>query len=187
MSVGLWLSSSFHTTPYFLASDTAYSVLWLSYLLTLIGSKKMPALNFERRGILRAGSVGALAIAASFLGRAFPKASAASTKTSGAKASGKQIVKLTNLPVGSSFNFTHSTQGVPAVLFRTKTGVFAYSAKCTHQGCTVAYQSGSKHLVCPCHGAQYDPANGGAVVSGPTNTPLPKIKVAVKGAWVVEA
>ena len=187
MSVGLWLSSSFHTTPYFLASDTAYSILWLSYLLTLIGSKKMPALNFERRGILRAGSVGALAIAASFLGRAFPKASAASTKTSGAKPSGKQIVKLTNLPVGSSFNFTHSTQGVPAVLFRTKTGVFAYSAKCTHQGCTVAYQSGSKHLVCPCHGAQYDPANGGAVVSGPTNTPLPKIKVAVKGAWVVEA
>lgn len=185
MSVGLWLSSSFHSTPYFLASDTAYSVLWLAYLLTLIGNKKMPAINFERRGILRAGSVGALAIAASFLGGKFPKASAASKKTS--KASGKQIVKLANLPVGASFNFTHSTQGTPAVVFRTKTGVFAYSARCTHEGCTVAAAAGSKYLVCPCHGAEFDPANGGAVISGPTRTPLPKIKVALKGAWVVEA
>jgi thiosulfate dehydrogenase [quinone] large subunit len=192
MSTGLWLSSSFHTTPYFLASDTAYAILWLVYVLLLIGNKKMPAINIQRRGILRAGSVGALAIAASFLGKAFPKATAADAqstgaKTSGAKASGKQIVKLANLPVGSTLNFTHSSQGIPAVLFRTKTGVFAYSAICTHEGCTVSYKSSSKHLVCPCHGASFDPAQSGAVVSGPTRTPLSKVKVAVQGAWVVEA
>jgi thiosulfate dehydrogenase [quinone] large subunit len=192
MSTGLWLSSSFHTTPYFLASDTAYAILWLAYLLLIIGNKKMPALNMQRRGILRAGSVGALAVAASFLGKAFPKASAADSqgtgaKAAGAQATGKQIVKLANLPVGSTFNFTHSSQGIPAVLFRTKTGVFAYSAICTHEGCTVSYKSASKHLVCPCHGASFDPAQSGAVVSGPTRTPLSKIKVAVQGAWVVEA
>ena len=192
MSTGLWLSSSFHTTPYFLASDTAYAILWLVYLLLLIGNKKMPAVNIQRRGILRASSVGVLAIAATFLGKAFPKAIAADaqstgSKTSGAKATGKQIVKLANLPVGSTFNFTHSSQGIPAVLFRTKTGVFAYSAICTHEGCTVSYKSSSKHLVCPCHGASFDPAQSGAVVSGPTRTPLSKVKVAVQGAWVVEA
>ena len=152
----------------------------------------MPAINIQRRGIIRAGSVGVLAIAASFLGKAFPKATAADAqstgaKTSGAKATGKQIVKLANLPVGSTFNFTHSSQGIPAVLFRTKTGVFAYSAICTHEGCTVSYKSSSKHLVCPCHGASFDPAQSGAVVSGPTRTPLSKVKVAVQGAWVVEA
>ena len=187
MSIGLWLSSSFHTTPYFLASDTAYSVLWLAYILTLIGNKKMPAMNFERRGFMRAGTVGVLAIASSLLGRVFPKAAAEEKTATAAKASGKQIVKLAKLPIGSTFSFTHSAQGVPALLFRTKSGVFAYSAICTHQGCTVSYKSSSKKLVCPCHGAQFDPAKGGMVTSGPTEQPLAKIKVAVKGAWVVEA
>ena len=188
MATGLWLSSSFHTTPYFLASDSAYAILWLAYLLLLIGNRRMPTFSIERRGAIRTGAIGAIAIIASFAGRAFPKASAASTSAkSTAKASGKQIIKLADLKVGATFNFTHSSQGVPAVLFRTKAGVFAYSAICTHQGCTVSYNSTSKHLKCPCHGAEFDPANGAKAVAGPTQTPLSKIKVAVSGAWVVEA
>ena len=192
MSTGLWLSSSFHTTPYFLASDTAYAILWLVYLLLLIGNKRLPSLQLDRRGFIRTGFIGALAVVAALLGRVFHKASATESQSSnsqsaGAQATGKQIVKLANLPVGSTFNFTHSSQGIPAVLFRTKTGVFAYSAICTHEGCTVSYKSSSKHLVCPCHGASFDPAQSGAVVSGPTRTPLSKVKVAVQGAWVVEA
>ena len=188
MATGLWLSSSFHTTPYFLASDSAYAILWLAYLLLLIGNRRMPSINFERRGVIRTGFVGAFAVIASFAGRAFPKASAASTSAkSTSKASGKQIIKLADIKVGGTYNFTHSTQGVPAVLFRTKTGVFAYSAICTHQGCTVSYNSSSKRLKCPCHGAEFDPANGAKAVAGPTNTPLSKVKVAVSGEWVVEA
>ena len=183
MATGLWLSSSFHTTPYFLASDSAYAIMWLAYLLLLIGNRRMPSMNIERRGVIRTGVVGTLAILASFAGRAFPKASAATST----KASGKQIIKLSNLKVGATYNFTHSAQGVPAVLFRTKSGVFAYSAICTHQGCTVTYSATSKLLKCPCHGAEFDPASGGKAVTGPTQTPLAKIKVAVKGAWVVEA
>ena len=188
MATGLWLSSSFHTTPYFLASDSAYAILWLAYLLLLIGNRRMPSFSIERRGAIRTGAIGAIAVIASFAGRAFPKASAASTSAkSTAKASGKQIIKLADLKVGATYNFTHSSQGVPAVLFRTKAGVFAYSAICTHQGCTVSYNSTSKHLKCPCHGAEFDPANGAKAVAGPTQTPLSKIKVAVSGAWVVEA
>jgi thiosulfate dehydrogenase [quinone] large subunit len=188
MATGLWLSSSFHTTPYFLASDSAYAILWLAYLLLLIGNRRMPSFNIERRGAIRTGVVGALAVVASFAGQAFPKASAASSSAkSTAKASGKQIIKLADLKVGGTFNFTHSSQGIPAVLFRTKAGVFAYSAICTHQGCTVSYNASSKHLKCPCHGAEFDPANGAKAVAGPTNTPLAKVRVAVSGAWVVEA
>jgi thiosulfate dehydrogenase (quinone) large subunit len=188
MATGLWLSSSFHTTPYFLASDSAYAILWLAYLLLLIGNRRMPSFNIERRGAIRTGAVGALAVLASFAGRSFPKASAASTSAkSTSKAAGKQIIKLADLKVGGTYNFTHSTQGIPAVLFRTKTGVFAYSAICTHQGCTVSYNASSKHLKCPCHGAEFDPANGAKAVAGPTNTPLSKVKVAISGAWVVEA
>jgi thiosulfate dehydrogenase [quinone] large subunit len=188
MATGLWLSSSFHTTPYFLASDSAYAILWLAYLLLLIGNRRMPSFNLERRGVIRTGFVGIFAVLASVAGRSFPKASAASNSAkSTSKASGKQIIKLADLKIGSTFNFTHSTQGVPAVLFRTKTGVFAYSAICTHQGCTVAYDVASKHLKCPCHGAEFDPAKGAKAVAGPTQTPLSKVKVAVSGLWVVEA
>jgi thiosulfate dehydrogenase (quinone) large subunit len=182
MSTGLWLSSSFHTKPYFLASDSAYAVMWLAFLLLLIGNKKVPSMNIQRRGILRGGFVALLAAGGSLLGRAIPQ-SAASTK----KSSGKQIVKLAQLPVGATFNFTHSAQGVPAVLFRTKAGVFAYSAICTHQGCTVAYKKSTKRLVCPCHGAEFDPAAGAKPVAGPANSPLASLKVKVSGAWVVEA
>lgn len=188
MATGLWLSSSFHTTPYFLASDSAYAILWLVYLLLLIGNRRMPSFNIERRGAIRTGVVASLAVIASFAGRSFPKATAASSSAkSTAKASGKQIIKLADLKVGATFNFIHSSQGIPAVLFRTKTGVFAYSAICTHQGCTVSYNASSKRLKCPCHGAEFDPANGAKAVAGPTQTPLAKVKVAVSGAWVVEA
>ena len=188
MATGLWLSSSFHTSPYFLASDSAYAILWLAYLLHMIGKRKMPSVNIERRGVIRTGAIGAIALVASFAGRAFPKAVASSSSAkSTSKGTKGQIIKLADLPIGGTFNFIHSTQGVPSILFRTKVGVFAYSAICTHQGCTVNYDKASKQLICPCHGAAYDPANGAKVLGGPTNTPLGKIKVKVTGAWVVEA
>ena len=102
-------------------------------------------------------------------------------------APGKQIVRLAKVPVGGTFKFTHSAQGLPAIGFRTKAGVFAYSTICTHQGCAVNYKSSSKMLVCPCHGATFDPSRNGKVVSGQADAPLPKVKIAVKGAWIVEA
>ncbi len=187
MSTGLWLSSSFHTTPYFLASDSAYAILWLTYLLLMIGNRRMPSTNFQRRNVIRTGLVGLLAVGATFAGRALPKSSATDSTKAATKGTGKQIIKLVSLPVGATHNFIHSSKGTPSVLFRTKTGVFAYSAICTHEGCTVAYKSAAKKLVCPCHGAQFDPFSNGKAVAGPTKNPLASVKVAISGAWVVEA
>jgi thiosulfate dehydrogenase [quinone] large subunit len=185
ISVTLWLSSSFYTTPYFLAGDSAYAVMWLAYLLLLIGNRRMPATNFQRRSVMRTAIVGALAVAATFAGRALPKSSA-SVKAS-TKGKGNQIIKVAELPVGKTFNFVHSAQGVPAILFRTKTGVFAYSAICTHQGCSVAYKSSTKKLICPCHAAQFDPFANAKVVSGPAERALDKVNVKISGNWIVEA
>lgn len=183
MSVTLWLSGTFYISPYFLASNTAYAVLWLTYLLLMIGNRRMPATNFQRRNVIRTSIVAGLAVVASLAGRSV----ASSTSIKSAGTPGKKIVKLTKLPVGKSFNFIHSAQGVPSVLFRTKTGVFAYSAICTHQGCTVTYKASTKKLTCPCHGAQFDPFANGSVTTGPAETPLAKVKVKINGGWVVES
>ena len=76
--------------------------------------------------------------------------------------------------------------GNPAVLVRLRSGTFvAYSAVCTHEGCTVAYRN--RQLACPCHGSVFDPANNARVVNGPAQRPLPKIPVEVRGGEVVRA
>lgn len=101
-------------------------------------------------------------------------------------ASPKKIVKTAKFPVGSSQKFV-AANGAPAFLFRTKTGVFAYSAICTHQGSTVDYFKAGKKLVCPTHGASFDPFKGGKLVSGEAKGPLAKINVSIKGGWIVQS
>ena len=187
MSIGLWLSSSFNVSPYFLASNSAYAILWLTFLLLLIGNRRMPTSNFQRRNVLRTAIVGTLAIAASLAGRGVAQSSGSVTASKAKNTAGKKIVKLSKVRVGATHSFTHSGIGMPSILFRTKVGVFAYSTICTHQGCTVAYKAASKKLVCPCHSAEFDPFNGGSVSSGPAETALTQVKVAVKAGWIVEA
>ena len=180
MSISLWLSSSWNVQPYFLASNSVYTVFWFTYFLFLYGSRRKSNISIDRRGFIRVSSIAALAVASAGLGRLLPKKSAA------VSAGPAKIIEDSALAVGKVHNFT-SKSGSPAVLFKSKTGVYAYSAVCTHEGCTVQYNSASKNLQCGCHGAVFDPGNDGTVVTGPTNKPLPKIKVAVEGAWIVEA
>jgi cytochrome b6-f complex iron-sulfur subunit len=109
-----------------------------------------------------------------------------SKKSSGgeAKMSGTAIASESEVAPGSAHTFKDS--GEPAVLIHLDDGDFvAYSAVCTHQGCTVAYKDGN--LACPCHGSVFDPADGAAVVAGPAPRPLPEIPVKVEGGEVVRA
>jgi nitrite reductase/ring-hydroxylating ferredoxin subunit len=101
-----------------------------------------------------------------------------------AEANSKQIVRLSRIKVGGTFPF-QLANGAPALLFRTKTGVFAYQTICTHQGGVTKYFSAKKVLVCPVHNASFDPFKKGTVVSGPATTPLPTVKVRVQSGWVV--
>ena len=186
MSLGLWIAATWHVKPYFLGSDTAYAVLWLSYFLTLVGKRRKVDVSLDRRGAIRVGTLGITAIASMLVGRYVfkPAALGNSAASTGGGTASNQIIKLSALPVGQTHEFA-APDGQPAILFRTKNGVFAYSEICTHQGCTVSYSAPDKALVCPCHGGVYDPFNGAAVLAGPPISPLPPIKVAVSGDWIV--
>jgi rieske iron-sulfur protein len=60
------------------------------------------------------------------------------------------------------------------------TGLVAYSAICTHLGCTVLPRlSAQGYIVCPCHGSVFDPEDAAAVVHGPANRALPALPIEV--------
>lgn len=59
-------------------------------------------------------------------------------------------------------------------------GVVAYSAICTHQGCTVQqYVPDLGTIECPCHGSHFIPTQNGEVKYGPAQRNLPSLKLAV--------
>ena len=101
-----------------------------------------------------------------------------------ALAANHQIIKLSKIKVGGTHSF-QLKNGAPALLFRTKTGVFAYQTICTHEGGLAKFFAPRKLMVCDVHNASFDPFKKGQVVSGPATKPLPIVKVAVKSGWVV--
>ena len=68
----------------------------------------------------------------------------------------------------------------PAILIRTPDGNFrAFTAVCTHLGCTVQYRSDQSDVWCPCHNGVYDLY--GHVVSGPPPRSLEEYTVNLRG------
>ena len=70
---------------------------------------------------------------------------------------------------------------------RAASGVVAYTAICTHNGCEVTDWLGEDQtLSCPCHATKFDPKNGARVIDGPAPRPLPALPLALaEGRLVV--
>jgi len=113
-SLTLWLSSTWNIQPYFLASNSVYTVFWLTYFLFLYGSRRKSNISVDRRGFIRISSIAGLTVAAVGLGRLFPKSAAATVS-----ATPQNIIEDSSLSIGETFNFT-SKSGSPAVLFKSK-------------------------------------------------------------------
>ena len=60
------------------------------------------------------------------------------------------------------------------VVIRSATSLIALSDICPHKGCNVEIKK--EGLLCPCHNALFDPANG-EVLRGPASYPLERIPV----------
>jgi rieske iron-sulfur protein len=72
----------------------------------------------------------------------------------------------------------------PTDMALTDKGFAAYSAICTHLGCTVSWTANPQSPVasyteCFCHNSIFDPAQGAKVMGGPAPIPLAQIGVKV--------
>ncbi len=110
-------------------------------------------------------------------------AGASAAPTTAAPPSGPLVAKVSQISTGHAMAFDDPQTGDPAVIVRLPDGTFvAYDAVCTHAGCTVHYNRNSGYLVCPCHGATFDPQHGAEVVAGPTDQPLTRIPLHIDAA-----
>ena len=97
------------------------------------------------------------------------KATAIGGAAAPAPASGG-VGKDTDVPVGGGKIFDQVVVTQPAA------GTFkAFSATCTHQGCTVSEVTATG-ISCPCHGSVFSITDG-SVVNGPATKPLTAMKV----------
>jgi thiosulfate dehydrogenase [quinone] large subunit len=230
LSFGLFLTVSYHSSPYFTGSDIVFFFAWTP--LALAGAAGAPALDtflaarrptasagpddVSRRAVLSRGAFAGIAAAvvlvtaglASALGRAaggtttaagspnplVPTGSTSTTTTApvstttepGATTtaplpSGTSIGTAASVPIGGAATFTDPASGDPSLVIQATADDFvAFDAVCPHAGCTVAYQTASKIIACPCHGSEFNPRTGD-VTRGPAPSGLGKISV-IKGS-----
>ena len=92
------------------------------------------------------------------------------------------LAKTSDVPVGGGTILTDKK----IVITQPQSGTFhAFTAVCTHAGCTVGSVS-SGTINCPCHGSRFN-INNGSVVNGPAASPLAPINIKVQGTSIVQA
>jgi thiosulfate dehydrogenase [quinone] large subunit len=202
LSLVLFLTASWHTTPYFLGSDIVFAFAWLPFVLA--GAAGQPALdNRPAWGLqLRSRAVvpvrgtlltrrAALLQAVGFTAAATGALAGVSMAARGSIAApprrqtGTAIADAATLAPGDALPFTNPTDGGPALVIRGADGdLTAFSATCTHAGCEVGWRQGE--IRCPCHHARFDPATG-EPTRGPARLPLAPIDVVERGGKIVVA
>lgn len=144
--------------------------------------------KLSRRFFLKATGTGAAAVGAA--GAAvLPGAAEAQTRTAAASTTlpypKRPVGKAARLPVNQAVNFNYPDASSPCVAIRMGSAVpggvgpnqdiVAYSTMCTHMGCPVAYDSGTRTFKCGCHFSMFDAENAGQMVSGQATEDLPRV------------
>jgi Rieske Fe-S protein len=126
------------------------------------------------------GSSGSAAPAASSAGASTPASTPSSASSSPSEDSGGgTTVAAADVPVGGGVILADKK----VVVTQPEAGEYkAFTAVCTHQGCTVASVADGV-IVCPCHGSQFSITDG-SVKGGPAPAPLTSVPVSVSGDQV---
>ena len=198
LSVVLFLTASWHTTPYFLGSDIVFAFAWLPFALA--GAAGQPALDHGGRArcacgarpdpgaggavltrraailqalALTAAATGAIAGVSVLLRGRVPAAAAGRARAP--RAEGTAVGDSSALAPGDALAVTNPADGSAALVIRSAGGALtAFSATCTHAGCEVGWRQ--SEIRCPCHHARFDPATG-EPTRGPASEPLAALNV----------
>lgn len=150
------------------------------------GTEREPGNAPGRRALLvGAGLAGVAGLAAACGGSGDDAGSGGSSGSGGAGSgggSGGALAAAADIPVGGGKVF----EDAEVVVCQPQQGRFtAFSANCTHRGCSVGSVSGGT-INCPCHGSKFDISDG-SVVNPPADEPLEKTNVTVQGGKIMLA
>src|SRR4051794_39655851 len=129
-----------------------------------------------RRSLVRGSIPAALAAVAGFV---WTRVARAPAKGGGADKPGSPLVPLADVPPEGGVVLKDAN----VVIVRDATQVHAFSATCTHQGCTVSSVSDGS-ISCPCHGSVFD-ATTGRPTQGPATQPLAPVQVTVRAGEII--
>jgi arsenite oxidase small subunit len=97
----------------------------------------------------------------------------------------KAIGRESALSVSQPVMFTYPDPSSPCVALKMdgpvpggvgpNRDIVAYSTMCTHMGCPVAYDPGTKSFKCPCHFSMFDAEKEGQMICGQATENLPRI------------
>jgi Rieske Fe-S protein len=122
-----------------------------------------------------ASSAGGGASTATSAAASAPASASSASSASGGAAAGA-LTPTSDIPVGGGKIFPPQL----VVVTQPSAGQFkAFSAVCTHMGCTVS-QIADGRIDCPCHGSEYSITDG-AVLAGPAPRPLPAKQIKITG------
>lgn len=88
------------------------------------------------------------------------------------------VIGSTSMATNTATDFTNPANGDASTLIHLPDDNFvAYNTACSHKKVPVYYDSSSHTLICPAHGAIFDPAQGGKAIQGPATRPLSTVTI----------
>ena len=148
----------------------------------------MEELKLSRRIFLKSSSGAAAAVGAAgavLLPASAQAASAAGGTSMALNYPKRAIGKAGTMPVNQAVPFSYPDASSPCVAIRMgspvtggvgpNNDIVAFSSMCTHMGCPVAYDGGTKTFKCGCHFSIFDPEHGGQMVCGQATEDLPRV------------
>ncbi len=175
LALGLWLTVSWHASPWYTSADVIYLVAFTPFLF---GAAPGPwsadswlarvEQHGERAGdgTTRRALVGGLALigGAAVLGAATLFRKSGRLASDAGPAGPVALVAADKVPVGGAVKADAS--GSPYFVTQPTAGQYAVlDAVCPHQGCTVDFVSAADGFVCPCHSSRF--GYDGHRLSGP--------------------